>query len=111
MSLDTKNSEIVDIGQCKRLESVNPKYLNSMEKAIFTGDNRKVKSLYKEDVNKLNSKYGFSSFHYAVELGSLTIVRELTTTFDECPKRKTWADLELKDAKGRNPLMIVFTYY
>lgn len=97
-----QNNNINDIFQLKRLESVNIKYLSRLERAIFTGDNRTVKSLVKEDVNKINSKYGFSPFHYAVELGAITIVREL------CSTRKKMVDLELKDSKGRNALMIVW---
>jgi ankyrin repeat protein len=92
-----------DIFQLKRLDPVNIKYLTRLERAIFTGDNRTVKALEKEDVNRSNSKYGFNAFLYAVELGDITIVRELM-------QRKKSVDLSLVDDKGRNSLMIAVIY-
>lgn len=97
-------NDINDIFQLYRVEPVNIKYLSRLERGIFTGDNRTVKSLYKEDVNKINSKYGFNAFLYAVELGDITIVRELMR------ERKKMVDLSILDSKKRNAFMIAVIY-
>jgi len=95
----SNSNNINDIFQLHRIEPVNVKYLSRLERAIFTGDNRTVKSLVKEDANKLNSRYGFNAFQYAIELGDINIVRELVA-------RTKSVDMSLVNDKGRDCLMI-----
>jgi hypothetical protein len=91
---------------------VDPKKLNSLQKAVFDNDAKKFKKLINEekrDIDKLDTEHRITSLYLAVCLGNRDMAEGLLKG-DEKTKRKANPNLQC-GKNSRTPLMMVcFTH-
>ncbi|TPX66985.1 hypothetical protein SpCBS45565_g04096 [Spizellomyces sp. 'palustris'] len=75
---------------------INPKKLNTLHKAVYTSNLKKIPSLLSiRDPNKRDTHHGFTALHLAARLGSLPCITLLLP----------YSDIEARDLDGRTPLL------
>ena len=98
------------IEELREIPKIHVKKLDPLQKAVYTGDIRKVKALLQKSetrVDQISANYGMNELHLAIEMEYPLIVRELLTSSDGDTKMRSFANPNIKDVHGRTPLMIV----
>ncbi|KAJ1556324.1 TATA-box-binding protein, partial [Cladochytrium tenue] len=118
----SKEATLMKIGRdaIQRHTPIDEKSLNSLQRACFRDDMKRLRSLLTErhrDINKVDSRHGFTALHIAAEYGRISCVELLLDPKNSAPENsakrasiavssKKQCHLDMQNADGRTALTL-----